>query len=121
MAADRISSELADLATALQPAVLRLIDLVCKAARTHNRPVAVCGEAAASPLLAPLLVGLGVNQLSVAPQSVRAVHQALAGMKLDGCRAAASAALQARTSAEVQALAEAVRKTMPLITTLGGE
>lgn len=112
MAADRTSAELADLAIALQPAVLRLIDAVCRAARQHNRPVAVCGEAAANPLLAPLLVGLGVNQLSVAPPSVRDVHQALAALDLDACRAAAKAALRARTSAEVQALAEAVRNNV---------
>ncbi|MBV8720221.1 MAG: hypothetical protein JO020_23045 [Chloroflexi bacterium] len=45
--------------------MLRLIDNVCGAGGTHARPVAVCGEAAADPLLAPLLVGFGVSQLSV--------------------------------------------------------
>jgi phosphotransferase system enzyme I (PtsI) len=106
MAADRTSAELADLATAFQPAVLRLVEGVCRAARAHDRPVAVCGEAAANPLLAPLLVGLGVTHLSVAPQSVRAAYEALARLDLDVCRAAADAALRAHTSAEVQAIAE---------------
>jgi phosphoenolpyruvate-protein phosphotransferase len=106
MAADRTSAELADLATAFQPAVLRLVATVCRAAKEHSRPVAVCGEAGGSPLLAPLLVGLGVTHLSVAAHSVRAVHQALTGLDLDACRAAADAALQAHTSAEVQAIGE---------------
>jgi phosphotransferase system enzyme I (PtsI) len=109
MAADRTSAELADLATAFQPAVQRLIGGVCRAAVVHRRPVAVCGEAAASPLLAPLFVGLGVSHLSIAAQSVGAVHQALASLDLAACRAAADAALQAHTSAEVQEIAESLR------------
>ena len=113
MAADRTSAELADLATAFQPAVLRLIGGVCRAAVVHQRPVAVCGEAAASPLLAPLFVGLGVSHLSVAAQSVGAVHQALASLDLAACRAAADAALQAHTSAEVQEIAESLRGLEP--------
>jgi phosphoenolpyruvate-protein phosphotransferase len=105
MAADRTSADLADLATALQPAVLRLVGHVCQAAQEHGRPVAVCGEAAANPHLAPLLVGLGVTHLSVAAQSVAPVHQALSGASLDACRAAAAAALRAHTVAEIQRIA----------------
>ena len=109
MATDRTNADLADLGAPLQPAILRLVGSVCRAAREHARPVAVCGEAAADPLVAPLLVGLGVSQLSVGANSVRHVHQALAGLSLDACRAAADAALHARTAAEVQAIAERVR------------
>jgi phosphoenolpyruvate-protein phosphotransferase len=105
MAADRTSADLTDLGTALQPAVLRLIHRVCQAAQPHARPVAVCGEAAADPRLAPLLVGLGVTRLSVAPRSVGSVYQALGNLSVHACRAAAAAALQARTSAEVQQIA----------------
>jgi phosphoenolpyruvate-protein kinase (PTS system EI component) len=110
MAADRTSAELADLATAFQPAVLRLVGGVCRAADTHARPVAVCGEAAANPLLAPLLVGLGVSHLSVAAHSVRAVHQALAGLSLEACRAAGAAALLAHSSAEVLEIAQTLNR-----------
>lgn len=113
MAADRTSAELADLATAFQPAVLRLVGTVCGAAVMHGRPVAVCGEAAASPLLAPLLVGLGVTHLSVAAHSVQTVHHALAGVSLDACRAAGEAALNARTSAEVQEIAQVLVRSIP--------
>ena len=65
--------ELADLA-APQPAVLRLIDGVVRAAAARGRHVAVCGEAAADPSVIPLLVGLGVDELSVAPASIQAVR-----------------------------------------------
>jgi phosphoenolpyruvate-protein phosphotransferase len=105
MAADRTSAELADLGTPFQPAVLRLVGSVCRAAQEHDRPVAVCGEAAANPLLAPLLVGLGVTHLSVAAQSVGTVRQALTGLSLDACRSAGDAVLRAHTSAEVQQIA----------------
>ena len=111
MAADRMSAELADLGTAFEPAVLRLVAQVCRAAREHARPVAVCGEAAADPLIAPLLVGLGVRQLSVGVSSVRQVHEALTRFSLDDCRAAADAAVRARTSAEVHAIAQNLQRT----------
>ena len=109
MAADRTHAELADIGSAYQPAVLRLIGSVCGAAREHNRPVAVCGEAAAHPLLAPLLVGLGVTYLSVAAHSVRTVHQALTDLSLDDCCAAADAALRAHSRGEVQQIAAGLR------------
>jgi phosphocarrier protein FPr len=106
MAADRTSAELAELGTAMQPAILRLVGQVCRAAREHDRPVAVCGEAAADPLIAPLLVGLGASHLSVAASSVAQVHKALVGLSLDACRAAADAALRARASTDVRAIVE---------------
>jgi phosphoenolpyruvate-protein phosphotransferase (PTS system enzyme I) len=106
MAADRTSAELADLGTPFEPAVLRLVGQVCRAASEHARPVAVCGEAAADPLVAPLLVGLGVSHLSVAASSVRQVYQSLAPLSVERCRAAADAALRAHTGAEVQQIVE---------------
>lgn len=66
LAAERGNAAVADLSDALHPAVLRLIALVCQAASRHGRWVGVCGELAADPVAAPLLVGLGVRELSVA-------------------------------------------------------
>ena len=111
MAADRTSAELADLATAFEPAVLRLIDHVCRAGSAHARPVAVCGEAAADPLIVPLLVGLGVSHLSVGVGSIRQVHNLLTSLTLGDCQASAHAALRARTSAEVRELARELQRT----------
>jgi phosphotransferase system enzyme I (PtsI) len=89
---------------------VRLVDQVCRAGRTHTRPVAVCGEAAADPLIAPLLVGLGVSHLSVGVASIRQVHDVLSGFTLAQCQAAAHAALQAGTSAEVHAIAQELQR-----------
>jgi phosphoenolpyruvate-protein phosphotransferase len=111
MAADRTSADIADLGTPFEPAVLRLIDQVCRAGRAHARPVAVCGEAAADPLIAPLLVGLGISHLSVGIASIRQVHNLLAGFSLSECQISAHAALRAQTSAEVRALALDLQRT----------
>jgi phosphoenolpyruvate-protein phosphotransferase len=105
LAADRLNPELADLASPYQPALLRLVAGVTDAAAHAGRPVAVCGEAAADPLLAPLLVGLGVTHLSVAPGAIAPLHQALAGLPIDRCRALARAALEARSAAEIRRIA----------------
>ena len=104
MAADRTRHELADLASPLQPAVLRLIDGVVRAGERHACHVAVCGEAAADPAVVPILVGLGVTELSVTPSAIGGVRALLAGLDLDACRTLATRALQARTLAEVRAL-----------------
>jgi phosphoenolpyruvate-protein kinase (PTS system EI component) len=104
LAADRTNSELADLASALQPAVLRLIDGVVRAARVRGRHVAVCGEAAADPAVIPFLVGLGVQDLSVGPGSVAAVRSTVGGLDVAACRALAARALVAATLADVQEL-----------------
>jgi phosphoenolpyruvate-protein kinase (PTS system EI component) len=104
LAADRTNSELADLASALQPAVLRLIDVVVRAAHRHDRHVAVCGEAAADPAVIPLLVGLGVTELSVGPGSLEAVRTQVANLDVGSCRGLATRALAASSLADVQAL-----------------
>ncbi len=105
LAADRTNPALAELATPLQPAVLRLIRLVTDAALPYGRPVAVCGEAAADPLAAALFVGLGVDELSVAPGSLAGLRATLARLDVDACREAAVRALAATNVADVRAIA----------------
>ncbi|WP_198039156.1 phosphoenolpyruvate--protein phosphotransferase [Paraburkholderia sp. SOS3] len=70
MAADRANPKLAPLYRCDHPAVLRAIAMVCDAARQAGIEVAVCGEAAAQPPMIPLLVGLGVDELSMSPACV---------------------------------------------------
>jgi len=110
MAADRTSPALAELATPLQPAVLRLIDRVVRAAGIRGRHVAVCGEAAADPDVIPLLVGLGVDELSVAPASVAAVREQVGGLRLAACRELARTALLATTVEAVRSLVLGTRQ-----------
>ncbi|MDU0477877.1 phosphoenolpyruvate--protein phosphotransferase [Staphylococcus chromogenes] len=95
MAADRQISELGDLCDPWQPAVLRLIRLVCEAGTQHNVPVGVCGESASDPYLACVLVGLGVKSLSMASPSIVNVGSRLDQKGMQDYRRAAEAACAA--------------------------
>ncbi|GEE02583.1 phosphoenolpyruvate-protein phosphotransferase [Gordonia spumicola] len=108
MAADRMSPELASLTDPWQPAVLALIDVIGKAGEKHGKSVGVCGEAAADPLLACVLVGLGVRSLSSAPAASSAVGARLGGASLQRCREAAAAALDATSASAARDAARAV-------------
>jgi len=111
LAADRTNPALADLASPYQPAVLRLIHGVTTAAAAAGRPVAVCGEAAADPLLAPILVGLGVNELSVAPGAIARLRATLHGLDVAAARIAADEALASPTAAGVRKIAERLNRS----------
>ncbi len=95
MAADRMASELSHLTDPWQPAVLRLIAMTASAGKRAGKPVGVCGEAAADPLLATVLVGMGITSLSMAPAAVRAVGAQLGQVPSEACARAAEAALAA--------------------------
>ncbi|MGZ8737494.1 MAG: phosphoenolpyruvate--protein phosphotransferase [Nocardioides sp.] len=99
MAADRMASDLAHLTDPWQPAVLQLVAITAEAGRHAGKPVGVCGEAAADPLLATALVGMGVTSLSMAVAAVRAVGAQLAEVSMDVCEHAAEAALAASDAA----------------------
>jgi phosphotransferase system enzyme I (PtsI) len=102
MAADRMSGDLAELLDPWQPAVLQLIAACGAAGRRAGRPVGVCGEAAADPLLALVLVGLGVTSLSMTARSVPAAGAALAAHTLAECEAMAALALAAGSAEEAR-------------------
>jgi phosphotransferase system enzyme I (PtsI) len=93
LAADRLSADLADLTDPWQPALLELVALTAEAGRRVGKPVGVCGEAAADPLLACVLVGLGITSLSCAASAVARVGARLATVDLATCTRAAEAAL----------------------------
>ncbi|WP_425955791.1 phosphoenolpyruvate--protein phosphotransferase [Xylanimonas sp. McL0601] len=117
MAADRELGALAELSTAWQPAVLRLVAATCEGARAAGeRPVGVCGEAAGDPALAPVLVGLGVTSLSMAPAALGDVAAVLAATSSARCRELAALALGAR---DAWAARKAVRAALPELEELG--
>lgn len=95
MAADRLSPDLAEYSDPWQPAALSLIAHVTQAGKKTSTPVGVCGEAAADPLLACVLVGMGVTSLSVSPSALKAVGAQLSQFTLAECEAAAQAAQEA--------------------------
>lgn len=116
MAADRLLSSLADLSTAWQPAVLRLIATACQGAEPHGRPVGVCGEAAADPALAVVLVGLGVASLSMTARALPDVDAVLKSVTLAECQRIASLAVAAATAEQAR---QAVRAELPILEELG--
>ena len=95
MAADRLASDLAHLTDPWQPAVLQLIATTAAAGQRAGKSVGVCGEAAADPLLAVALIGMGITSLSMASAAVRAVGAQLSAVSSATCRQAAEAALAA--------------------------
>jgi phosphotransferase system enzyme I (PtsI) len=107
MAADRLLGSVASFQDPWHPAVLRLVAEVGKAGASLGKPVGVCGEAAADPLLAVALVGLGVGSLSMAPAALSDVRRTLSQHTLDDARRIAEAALCADDAASARAAAQA--------------
>jgi phosphotransferase system enzyme I (PtsI) len=118
MAADRQLGPLAALNTPWQPAVLRLVGLTVEgsAAEGHNKPVGVCGEAAADPALAVVLTGLGVTTLSMTARSIAAVAAVLKTVTLAEAQELAKLALSAPSATEARAW---VREKLPVLEELG--
>lgn len=108
MASDRMDSRLSDMTTAWHPAVLRAIAIAAESASKVSKPVGVCGEAAANSYLASVLVGLGVTSLSMAPSALAEVRGFLASVDPQACKAAAQAALGARSASEAESLAKKI-------------
>ena len=101
-AADRQSGAWPPCNDPWQPALLRLIGMLGEASARTGTPVGVCGEAAADPALAPVLVGLGVATLSMGSGALAAVGAGLAGLTRDECRERARAACAAADPVEAR-------------------
>lgn len=109
MAADRGNERLAALTDALHPAVLQLIGRVAEAGRAHGRWVGVCGEVAGDPVATPLLVGLGVTELSMSPRAIPAVKAAIRSLDSETARALAEEAVGLESAEAVRGLVAARR------------
>lgn len=107
LAADRLLGGVAALQSPWNPAVLRLISEVGAAGRALGKPVGICGEAAADPLLAVVLVGLGATSLSMSSAAIADVRASLLRFDADQAVAMANAALAAVGAAEAHAAAKA--------------
>ena len=109
LAMDRGHPQLAARLDALHPAVLRLIATAAQAAAGSGRMVAVCGGLASEPLAAPLLVGLGVHELSAVGALIPQLKARLSRVTVAECRALARSALEQSDAGAVRAL---VRRTL---------
>jgi phosphotransferase system enzyme I (PtsI) len=107
LAADRLLGSVASFQDPWHPAVLRLVREVGQAGRETGKPVGICGEAAADPLLAVVLVGLGATSLSMAPTALADVRASLLEHTIDSARALADAALAADDAASARDAARA--------------
>jgi phosphocarrier protein FPr len=104
LAMDRGHPRLAPNVDGLSPAVLRLIDGTVEAAHANRRWAAVCGGIASDPQAVPILIGLGVDELSVSVPMIPAIKALVRRYRLADCRTLASTALQAADAADVRAL-----------------
>nr|WP_122012428.1 phosphoenolpyruvate--protein phosphotransferase [Maliibacterium massiliense] len=94
MAADRMNERIAHLYQPAHPAVLRLIRYVIDAAHQQGKWVGMCGEMAGDPALAPILLGLGLDEFSMSPQRLPEVKQAIRSVRMQQAALAAEEALQ---------------------------
>lgn len=107
LAADRMLGTVAAYQDPWHPAVLRLVKLLGDAGAKAGKPVGICGEAAADPQLAVVLVGLGATTLSMTPAALADVRAELAGVTLEQAKAKATAALAATTASGAREAAAA--------------
>jgi phosphocarrier protein FPr len=104
LAMDRGHPKLAPQVDGLSPAVLRLIAHTVKGAQPHGRRVGVCGGIASDPRAVPILIGLGVDELSVSLPAIPAVKAQIRSLRSDACRQLAERALAAESAEAVRAL-----------------
>ncbi len=110
MAADRTNSHVAPLASAFEPAVLRLIRHVIDAAHAQGKWVGLCGELAGEPLAIPILLGLGLDEFSMNPPAIPPAKQIIRSLTLPQAQELAAAALDLPDATAVQAY---VRENLP--------
>ena len=111
LAMDRCQADLAAQADGLHPAVLRLISATVQGANKHGKWVGVCGALAGDPLAVPLLVGLGVTELSVDPVSVPGIKARVRNLNYQLCQQRAQDVLALESAQAVRAVS---RETWPL-------
>lgn len=104
LAIDRLHPDLCTEADSYHPALVKMIEMTVKAAEANGKWVGVCGNAAASPNLATLLVGLGVTELSVSPTNVAAVKNIIRAVNYSKLQEKANKALQLDSSEAVMEL-----------------
>ena len=102
LAVDRTDPRVAALYEPLHPAVLRVIQEIVRAAGAEGLPVSLCGEMAADPLHALVLLGFGVRELSMSPAAIPRVKEAVRAVTLEDARDAALACLSLPTAREIE-------------------
>ncbi len=116
LAVDRVNENVAHLYMPTHISILKLIRQTVLAGHAHRIPVAICGQMAATPELVPLLIGLGVDELSISPPSVPMIKDVIRNLHYSECRVLAKEALQDGTGEDVLDRCRAlIKKTSPEI------
>jgi phosphotransferase system enzyme I (PtsI) len=114
LAADRTNEGVASLYSPGDPAVLRLIDSVVKAAQKHEVAVNLCGEMSGEPLYTMLLLGLGIRQLSITPHNIPEIKKVIRSITMDEAVEAAHEVMRLETARDVNNyLREQTRRVLP--------
>jgi phosphotransferase system enzyme I (PtsI) len=114
LAADRNNEAVAALYSPGDPAVLRLIDIVVKAARKAGIAVNVCGEMSGEPLYTLLLLGMGLRQMSVTPHNIPELKRVIRSVTVEEAVAVAQEAMRLETARDVNNyLREQTRRILP--------
>ena len=108
LAVDRMNEKIAHLYEPTHPAIVRLIKMTVDAARTRKIWVSLCGEIAGDPALVPLLIGLGVDELSAAPPLLAQLKYLIRRLKLSDTRELAAFALGCDSAAEILLRSQAI-------------
>jgi phosphotransferase system enzyme I (PtsI) len=114
LAVDRTNQRVVSYYRPADPAVLRLIKRTVRWCRRYRKPVAVCGEMAGQPIYAPLLIGIGVPVLSMAPELLPEVKHVIRHTSHAAAIELAKKSLRCATAADVEDLLAAHAKTIPL-------
>jgi phosphotransferase system enzyme I (PtsI) len=107
LAADRINGRASYLYEPLHPAVLRMLRFSVRVARRNRRSLALCGEMGADQRMLPLLIGLGIREISMRPAAIPQVKQMIRSVRADEARALAARAIGCSTAREVERLLDA--------------
>ncbi|MBO5762242.1 MAG: phosphoenolpyruvate--protein phosphotransferase [Lentisphaeria bacterium] len=119
MAIDRSNERVAYLYQPSHPAILELIARTVRAARRHNIWVSVCGQMAADPQFTPLLVGMGIHELSMDPNAIGPVRRVIRGLSMHEAEQVAEAALLCEDAESALELSRALlRKVAPEVAIL---
>ena len=114
LAVDRTNERVASLYTPIHPAVLKLIRDVTRAGRRHDVPVSCCGQSAADPAFAALLLGLGVRTISATSSSLPMLKKTIRGLTVARCERIAQKAIRFDSEAEAASYVQSrLRKLVP--------
>ena len=119
LAVDRANTDISHLYQPCHPAIIRLLRSVLQAAWSHGKWVSICGEMAGDPILVPLILGLGIHELSMSPVAIGLVKRLIRRVRMHDAELLVQRALSCGTGAEVRSLCEKlVKKAAPDIYSL---